>query len=153
MTTRRDREEFEKLSNSLFGAPEELSLEDVLETLKWADIDSEALCERAYYRLLLKARDYRTRQEEIPARLRKAIEDLRPASAKPRSQDELDRAASATLSKLLDAVRSRVLPPSIPDLAASYRSKKAGESSNDQSIISDLEKELLRDLSDEDKTD
>ena len=107
MTTRRDREEFEELSNSLFGAPEELSLEDVLETLKWADIDSEALCERAYYRLLLKARDYRTRQEEIPARLRKAIEDLRPASAKPRSQDELDRAASATLSKLLDAVRGQ----------------------------------------------
>jgi hypothetical protein len=153
MTSRRDKEQLEKLSNSLFGAPEDLSFEDVLETLKSADINSEAICDRAYRHLLLRARDYRARQEEVPARLRKALEDLRPASAEPRSQDELDRSASATLSRVLDAVRSRVPRPMISNLATSYRNKKVDESPKDQSIIKDLEKELLEDLSEEDKTD
>jgi hypothetical protein len=154
--TKREKERLEQLSNTLFGPPEDLSFDDVVETLKLSEIDPEELCDRTYQQLLLKARAYRARQEDVPALLKKALEDLRPANAPPRSQEELDRAASATVSRVVDAVRSLLrLPAKAPDFAvsASYRNKKSGESSKDQAIINGLEQELLKDLSGEDKTD
>src|SRR5580698_8691233 len=105
MTNRREKERLEELSNALFGSPEDLSLEDALETLKLAEIDPEELCDRMYQKLLLEARAYRNRQEQVPPRLRKALENLRPPTAAPRSQDELDRTASATIARIVDAVK------------------------------------------------
>jgi hypothetical protein len=150
MTSNREKERLEELSNALFGSPEDLSLEDALETLKLAEIDPEELSDRTYQKLLLKARAYRTRQEEVPPRLKKALEDLRPTTAAPRSQDELDRAASATISRIVDAVKGHFRTLSnTPDFAVntSYRNKKTGESAKDQRIIDELEKELSNDLS------
>ena len=152
MTSRREKEKLQQLSETLFGPPEDLSLDDVVEILKTADIDPRALRDRTYQRLLLEARAYRSRQQEVPALLRKALEDLRPESAAPRSQGELDRAASATLSRVFDAVRIR-FQPQMPELATAYRNKKPDESAKDQKIISELEQELMRDLLGEDETD
>jgi hypothetical protein len=105
MKNKRQNERLEEISSALFGSPEDLSLADALEILKLAEISPEELCERTYYKVLLRARAYRARQEEVPPRLRKALEDLRPVTAAPRSQDELDRAAFATISKIVDAVK------------------------------------------------
>jgi hypothetical protein len=156
MKNKSQKERLEELSNALFGSPEDLSLEDALETLKLAEINPEELCDRTYNELLLKARAYRTRQEEVPPRLKKALEDLRPATAAPRSQEELDRSASATVSRIIDKVRGRFKSSSnSPNfaLSTSYRNKKSEKSAKDQRTIDRLEKELLNDLGEEEKND
>src|SRR3989442_15846575 len=107
MTNKRQKERLEEISDALFGSPEDLSLADALETLRLAEISPDELCDRTYHKLLLKARGYRTRQEEVPPRLRKALEDLRPATAAPRSQEELDRVASASISRIVEAVEGQ----------------------------------------------
>lgn len=156
MKNKSRKERLEEISNALFGPPEDLSLEDALETLKLADINPEGLCDRTYNELLLKARAYRTRQEAVPPRLKKALEDLRPATAEPRSQEELDRSALATVSRIIDAVRGRLkLSSNGPDfaLSTSYRNKKSEKSAKDQRTIDRLEKELLNELGEEEKGD
>jgi|HubBroStandDraft_6_1064221.scaffolds.fasta_scaffold18586_9 hypothetical protein len=155
MKNKSQKERLEELSNALFGSPEDLSLEHALETLKLAEISPEELCDRTYNELLLKARAYRTRQQEVPPRLKKALEDLRPATAPARSQEELDRSASATVSRVIDAVRGFKLPSSSPSfaLSTSYRNKKSEKSPKDQRTIDRLEKELLHDLGEEEKDD
>jgi hypothetical protein len=123
----RNKSHLEEISNALFGSPEDLSLEDALETLKLAEISPEELCDRTYNELLFKARAYRTRQEEVPPRLKKALEDLRPVTVPPRSQEELDRSASATVSRIIDAVRGFKLSSSSRKIAEDvYQSLGSG---------------------------
>jgi hypothetical protein len=155
MTSKREKERLEELSNALFGSPEDLSLEDALETLRLAEISPEELCDRTYQKLLLEARAYRIRQEAVPPRLKKALEDLRPATAAPRTQDELDRSASAVVSRIVAAVKGHFKLPGLLDFAfsTSYRNKKAGKSANDQRVINDLETELMKDISKEEADD
>lgn len=154
MMNKRQNERLDELSDALFGSPEELSLADTLETLKLAGIDPDELCDRTYKKLLIRARAYRARNEEVPARLRKALEDLRPATAPPRSEEELYRAASATISKIVEAVKGRFkLPSNIFAVSTSYRNKKAEESEKDQKIINKLEEELSNSLRKEEDDD
>jgi hypothetical protein len=152
MTNKRQKQRLEEIADALFGSPEDLTLADALETLRLAEISPDELCDRTYNKLLIKARAYRIRQEEVPPRLRKALEDLRPATAAPRSQEELDRAASASISRIVEAVKGHFKFSDFA-LSTSYRNKKAEESAKDQKIINDLEKELADSLRNKENDD
>jgi hypothetical protein len=142
--------------NALFGAPEDLDLVEALEDLAVAGINSEELCSRMYDKLCLEARAYRMRQEELPPLLRKALDDLRPSSAPARTQEELDRRAGSTISRIMSAIKANFsLPADVSGLklSQSFRNKKSQKSAKDQRIINSLEEELLNDLEREEKDD
>lgn len=157
MNTRKQNERLDRMSEALFGAPENIELVDAVEDLKTVGIEPEELCGRMYEKLCVEAQAYRLRQEAVPPLLRKALESLRPNTAPPRTQVELDRQASSTVSQILDAVKARFMLPSNSSsgltLSPSFRNKKSEKSTKDQQIIERLENELLSDLEDEAKED
>jgi hypothetical protein len=142
--------------NALFGAPEDMDLAEAVEDLRAAGVDSEELSNRMYDRLCIEARAYRMRQEEVPPLLRKALDDLRPSTAPARTQEELDRRADSTISRIVSAVKASFSFPTDVSglkLSQSFRNKKSQESAKDQRIINSLEEELLNDLGREEKDD
>ena len=142
--------------NALFCAPEDMELAEAVEDLTAADVDSEELCNRMYERLCIEARAYRMRQEAVPPLLRKALDDLRPATLPARTQEELDRQADSTISRILSAVKSSFSVPADVaglKLSQSFRNKKLGRSAKDRRIIDGLEEELVDDLGREEKDD
>jgi hypothetical protein len=110
-----------------------------------------------YDRLCVEAQAYRLRQENVPPLLKKALESLRPNTAPPRTQLELDRRANSTVSQILDAVKARFIssPNTLSGLtlSPSFRNKKSEKSTSDQQIIDRLERELLSDLKNEENED
>jgi|HubBroStandDraft_6_1064221.scaffolds.fasta_scaffold39863_4 hypothetical protein len=157
MNTRKQNERLDRMSEALFGAPENIELVDAVEDLKTVGIEPEELCSRMYERLCVEAQAYRMRRENVPPLLKKALESLRPNTAPPRTQMELDRRASSTVSQILDAVKARFILPSNTlsglTLSTAFRNKELEKSTKDQQIIDRLENELLSDLENEEKED
>jgi hypothetical protein len=156
VTTRKQNERVDRMSDALFGAPETMDLVEAVEDLKAVGIEPDELCARMYDKLCREAQAYRLRQEEVPPLLRKALESLRPNTAPPRTQVELDRRASSTVAGILAAVKarlSRVTNLNGLTLSPSFRNKKLEKSAKDQQIIDRLENELLADLEKEVKDD
>lgn len=154
MKNKRQNERLDRMSDALFGAPEDVSLADAIENLKAVGIEPEDLCKRMYDKLCLVAQSYRLRKEELPSRLRKAMEDLRPDTLPARNREDLDRAANSTVSRILDAVKGPLtLASSMASLTLnpSFRNKAAEQPPEDRRIIDRLEKELLNDLENEEK--
>ena len=140
----------DKLSDALYGSPEELTAADAAEDLAAAGVDREALHRRMYDKLCLLARDYRLKGTEVPHRLGKALEDLRKEVGQPRTKEEFERRADSTVSKLLDGVRARLAHGS-PRLAFSshFRHQTSEQSPEDKKIIESLEREIEKDLDEE----
>jgi hypothetical protein len=151
---RKLNERLDRMSDALFGAPEHMDLIDALEDLKTVGIEPEELCIRMYDKLCLEAQAYRLRQENVPTLLKKALEDLRPSTVPPRTQVELDRRASSTVSRIVEGLKARLtLPSDLSGLTVSpsFRNKKSEKSAKDQQIIDRLENELISDLEREEK--
>jgi hypothetical protein len=157
MNTRKQNERLDRMSEALFGAPENIELVDAVEDLKTVGIEPEELCNRMYERLCVEAQAYRLRNENVPSLLKKALESFRPNTAPARTQAELDRQAGSAVSQILDAVKARFkLPPNSLSgltLSPSFRNKKSEKSTKDQQIMDRLENELLSDLENEEKED
>lgn len=139
-----------KLSDALYGAPDELTAAEAAEDLEAAGVDREALHRRMYDKLLLVARGYRLKGEEVPHRLVKALEDLRKEVGQPKTKEEFERHADSTVLRLLDGVRARLAPGS-PKLAFSsdFRHQTSEQSPEDQKIIESLEREIEKDVDEE----
>jgi hypothetical protein len=156
MKNKSHNERLDRISNALFGSPEDMDIAEAVEDLKVAGIEPEELCNRMYERLCIVAREYRLRQEDVPPILRKALDDLRPSTSPARTQEELDRQADSTISRLVNAVKARFTMSSVSSgltLSSSFRNKKSEKSAKDQRTIDRLEKELLNDLGKEEKDD
>jgi hypothetical protein len=156
VTTRKQNERLDRMSEALFGAPETMDLVDAVEDLKAVGIEPDELCVRMYDRLCIEAQAYRLRREEVPPLLKRALENLRPNTLPPRTQVELDCRASSTVSGIVDAVKARLSRTTNLTgftLGASFRNKKSEKSARDQQIIDRLENELLADLEKEEKED
>ena len=156
MKNRKLNERLDRMSDALFGTPENMDLVDAVEDLKTGGIEPEELCIRMYEKLRLEAQAYRLRQEYVPPLLQKALEDLRPSTVPPRTQAELDCQASSTVSRIVEAVKARFTLPSDSSgltLSPSFRNKKSEKSAKDQQIMGRLENELLSDLEKEEKDD
>lgn len=141
-------ERLDKLSDALYGTPEELTAADAAEDLEAAGVDREALHRRMYDKLCLLVQGYRLKGEEPPHHLAKAVEELRKKVGQPRTKEEFERRADSTVSKLLDGVRARLAPGS-PKLAFSFRHQTSEQSPEDQKIIERLEREIEKDLDEE----
>jgi hypothetical protein len=140
----------DKLSDALLGAPDELTAAEAAADLEAAGVDLEALYRRMYDKLCLLARDYRLKEQEVPPRLGKALEDLRKRVGQPKTKEEFERRAESTISKLLEGVRARPLLGT-PKLAFSshFRHQISEQAEEDQHIIQSLERELEKDLDEE----
>lgn len=151
----KDRNEaLSQLSDALFGSAKDISSADAAEDLEAAGVNREELCARMYNKLCVVAREYRLRQEEVPPRLKKVLEDLRKVVGPPRTREEMDRRADSTISKLLDLVNTKIASgAALAGLAfqASFRHKASEQPAEDRRIIESLEKELISDLKNEEK--
>jgi hypothetical protein len=144
------------MSDALFGAPENMDLANAIEDLKAVGIEPEGLCIRMYDKLCTEAQAYRLRREEVPPLLKKALESLRPNTVPARTQVELDRRATSTVSGIVAAVKARLTRTANLSglrLSPSFRNKKSEKSAKDQQIIDRLENELISDLQREEKED
>ena len=156
MKSRKQNERLDRMSDALFGAPENMDLANAIEDLKAVGIEPEGLCIRMYDKLCTEAQTYRLRQEEVPPLLKKALESLRPNTVPARTQVELDRRATSTVSGIVAAVKARLTRTanlSGLTLSPSFRNKKSEKSAKDQQIIDRLENELISDLQKEEKED
>jgi len=140
----------DKVSDALYGASDELTTAEAADDLVAAGVDREELYRRIFDKLCLLARTYRLKEQAVPHRLGKAIEDLRKKVGEPRTKEEFERRADSTISKLLDSVRGRSLSGT-PRLAFSshFRHLMSEQTPEDQRIIEKLERELETDLNEE----
>ena len=65
-----------KLSEAVFGGPEQISREEARELLRSAGIDADTIADAVYARLYKQAQEYWMAQKPLPPLLKKAIEDL-----------------------------------------------------------------------------
>ena len=100
-TPEETRNRINRLSEALFGVPDEVGEEEAEQALCEAGLDTEALQERMYQRLYAEAQQYWMAQKDLPPLLKKALDDLRPLSAPPRTEAELTRQAKASVERIV----------------------------------------------------
>ena len=125
-----------KLSDRLFGDPEEVDATEADELLAAAGLDTSELENRMYSRLHQEAQKYWMKQEALPPLLKKALADLRPATAPARNESELAQQAKSSVERLCEAAKllPALLQGQTPTFATAYRRK--GE-------LTDTDKELI----------
>ena len=150
MKNKTRNERLSQRSDALFGGPDDLSAAEAVEDLEAGGIDREELRSRMYEKLCAVARECRLNQEEVPPLLNKALEDLRKRVGPPRTKEEMDRRADATVSKLLEAVKTPMSRAfTVLEFNASFRSQASQQPAGDRQIIDKLEKELASDINKE----
>jgi hypothetical protein len=140
------RNRINRLSEALFGAPDEIGEEEAEQLLSEAGFDSEAMNDHVYKRLYAEAQQYWIAKKELPPLLKKALEDLRPLSALPRNDAELARQAKAGVERIIEKAKllARALVPDTPlEFAESYRNKQ-GLTEKDRKSLNSVQEELKK---------
>src|SRR5438309_11478762 len=101
-TPEESRKRINRLSEALFGTPDEIGEEEVEQLLSGAGLDPETINERVYKRLYAEAQQFWMAKKELPPLLKKALEDLRPLSAPPRNESELSRQVKAGVERIVE---------------------------------------------------
>jgi hypothetical protein len=138
------RSRLNKLSEAVFGGPEEITSEEARELLRSAGIDADAMANAVYARLYKQAQEYWMAQKPLPPLLKKAIEDLRPATAPPRSEKEMATQAKARIERVVERSRHPYawMQSATPEFRPSaYRVKKK-LSKKDESALDEIAKRL-----------
>jgi hypothetical protein len=154
LNRREVRNRISKFSEALFGEPSEIDAAEAEELLAAAGIDSSALDARMYARLYKTAQNYWVKQQSIPPLLKQALEELRPADAPARNEEELSRQAKSLVERVLET--AKLIPAlakyQVPRFATSYRNK--GQiTESDKNLIDETKAELeerLRKMGDKD---
>ncbi len=131
------RNRINRLSEALIGAPDEIGEEEAEQTLREVGLDTEALQDRVYQRLYAEAQQYWMAQKDLPSLLKKALDDLRPLSAPPRTVAELDRQAKTSVERIVEKAKliaSALVPDTPLTFAESYRNKQDLTESDRKSI-------------------
>ena len=113
------RNRINRLSDALIGAPDEIGEDEAEQALCEAGLDTEALQERVYQRLYAEAQQYWMAQKDLPPLLKKALDDLRPLSAPPRTEAELARQAKTSVERIVEKAKllaSALVPEAPPDI-------------------------------------
>jgi hypothetical protein len=140
------RKRITRLSQALFGTADEIGEQEAQELLTRAGLDSEATNERIYKRLCAEAQQYRIARKDLPHLLKKALEDLRPLSAPPRSEAELARQARAGVERIVEKAKllaSTLVPETPLTFAESYRNKQ-GLTDTDRKSLDAVQEQLKR---------
>ena len=138
------RSRLNKLSDAVFGGPEEISREEARELLRSAGIDADTIADAVYARLYKQAQEYWMAQKPLPPLLKKAIEDLRPPTASPRNEKEMATQAKARIERVLEQSRHphAWMQSTTPEFRPSaYRGKKK-LSKKDESALDEIAKRL-----------
>ena len=145
-TPEESRNRINRLSEALFGTPDEIGEEEAERLLSEAGLDPEAINERVYKRLYAEAQQFWMAKKELPPLLKKALEDLRPRSAPPRNESELARQAKAGIERIVEKaklVASALVPDAPLEFAESYRNKQ-GLTEKDRKSINAVQEQLKR---------
>jgi hypothetical protein len=145
-TPEESRNRISRLSEALFGTPDEIGDEEAEQLLTEGGVDSEAQNERLYKRLYAEAQRFWTAKKELPPLLRKALEDLRPQSAPPRNESELARQAKAGVERVVEKAKllaSALVPDAPLEFAESYR-KKQGLTDKDRKSLDAVQEQLKK---------
>jgi hypothetical protein len=121
------RNRMNSLSDALIGAPDEIGEDEAEQALCEVGLDTEALQERVYQRLYAEAQQYWMAHKDLPPLLKKALDDLRPLSAPPRTEAELARQAKTSVERIVEKAKllaSALLPEAPLTFAESYRNKQ-----------------------------
>ncbi len=120
------RNRINRLSEGLFGSPEDITTEEAETLLTEAGVDLERLHDRLYERLHKEAERFWTERKEIPALLKDALSELRPLSVNPRSDAELIRQARSNVDRIVEKAKmiGSLIPSAPLHFAESYRNKK-----------------------------
>lgn len=141
----------DEISSALFGEPEDLQEDELDEILVSCGLNVDESRNRLYERLRLEAQPYWMAQKELPTRLKQALEEFRPDTAPVRSDKDLEKRAGASVTRILNAARSALLPVPAGKVvfSTSFRNAKNEMSAEDQATIDRLEKELLESIENE----
>jgi hypothetical protein len=145
-TPEESRNRINRLSEALFGTPDEIGEEEAEQLLSEAGLDPEAVNERVYKRLYAEAQQFWMAKKELPPLLKKALEDLRPLSAPPRNESELARQARAGVERIVEKaklVASALVPDAPLEFAESYRNKQ-GLTEKDRKSLNAVQEQLKR---------
>jgi hypothetical protein len=145
-TPEETRNRINRLSEALFGVPDEVGEEEAEQALREAGLDTEALQERVYQRLYAEAQQYWMAQKDLPPLLKKALDDLRPLSAPPRTEAELARQAKTSVERIVEKSKllaSALVPDAPLTFAESYRNKQ-GMTEADRKSIDAVQEQLKK---------
>lgn len=145
-TPEESRNRIRRLSEALFGAPDEIGDEEAEQLLSEAGLESEAVSELVYKRLYSQAQEFWMAKKELPPLLKKALEDLRPPSAPPRNESELARQAKASVERIVEKakfVASALVPDAPLEFAESYRNKQ-GLTEKDRKSLNAVQEQLKK---------
>ncbi len=85
-------------SEAMFGSPEDMTASDADNVLEAAGIDSEKLRRAAYDRIYRAAQTYWNAHKDLPHRLKKALEELRPDDLPVRTESQATHQARVFLT-------------------------------------------------------
>ncbi len=145
-TPEETRNRINRLSEALFGSPEEIGEEEAEQALREVGLDTEALQERVYQRLYAEAQQYWKAQKDLPPLLKKALDDLRPLSAPPRNEAELARQAKTGVERIVEKAKllaSALVPEAPLTFAESYRNKQ-GLTEADRKSLDAVQEQLKK---------
>jgi len=145
-TPEESRNRINRLSEALFGTPDEIGEEEAEQLLSEAGLDSEAINDRLYKRLYAEAQQFWMANKELPPLLKKALEDLRPLSAPPRNESELARQAKAGVERIVEKAKllaSALVPDAPLEFSESYRNKQ-GLTDKDRNSLDAVQEQLKR---------
>jgi hypothetical protein len=138
------RNRINRLSEALFGAPDEIDEEEAEQLLRETGFDTETLNDRLYKRLYAEAQQYWKARKDLPPLLKRALEDLRPASSQPRNEAELARQAKAGVEQFIEKAKllaSAFMPDAPVTFAESYRNKQ-GLTEADRKTLDGVQEQL-----------
>jgi hypothetical protein len=140
------RNRINRLSEALIGAPDEITKEEAEQALREGGLNLQTLQQNVYRRLYAEAQQYWIAQKDLPILLKKALEDLRPLSAPPRTDAELARQAKTSVEGIVQKAKllaSALVPEAPLTFAESYRNKQ-GLTESDRKSIDAVQEQLKR---------
>jgi len=143
-TPEESRNRINRLSEALFGTPDEIGEEEAEQLLSEAGL--ETINDRLYKRLYAEAQQFWMAKKDLPPLLKKALEDLRPLSAPPRNESELARQAKVGVERIVEKAKllaSALVSDAPLEFAESYRNKQ-GLTDNDRKSLNAVQEQLKR---------
>lgn len=145
-TPRDSKDSFSRVFDAIVPYAEELSDEDVRDILAAADIDADKVIEKTN-RLLqdVAGRRYLSQGKNLPAELREALQQMKPASPRERLEVETQR-ARAVIRSIFDKVKEKTAVIGSTKWSAqqsrpAFRNKK-DLSEEDRKQLAELQEEL-----------
>jgi hypothetical protein len=138
------RSRLNKMSEAVFGGPDEINRDEARELLRSAGMDADTIADAVYAKLYKQAQEYWMANKPLPPLLKKAIEDLRPSTTPPRNEKEMATQAKARIERVIQQSRHSGLwmqSTTAEFRPSAYRGRKK-LSKKDESALDEIAKRL-----------